>query len=97
MEEEDIHIHKIWRGVLIVFGLTLVVLGVALGDAFNLFIMVAMGMALVLGGCGLWVRDKNRNSAHILWGLLPPVGFIAIMMLKDRSGELEKEDEIENE
>ena len=90
MEEEDIHIHRIWRVVLIVFGLTLVVLGFALGDAFNLLIMVAMGMALVLGGCGLWVRDKNRNSAHILWGLLLPVGFFVLMLLRDKSEEVEE-------
>ena len=97
MEEEDIHIRKIWKGVLIVIGLTLVVLGLALGDEFNLFIMVTMGMALVLGGCGIWVGDKNRNSAHVLWGLLPPVGFIIIMLLEDRSGEKETENTIEKE
>ena len=40
------------------------------------------GLAMVLGGCYIWVKSKNRSKKWILMGLLAPFGFIALARLK---------------
>jgi hypothetical protein len=48
-------------------------------------IATVIGVVLAMTGCYLWTRDKNRASGFALWGLLAPVGYIAIMSLRDKS------------
>lgn len=50
-------------------------------------IALVIGLAVVLIGCYLWTREKNRAWVFMLWGLLAPVGFLGIMFLKDKSIE----------
>ena len=91
MNEDQRHINQIWRTVLISFGIILIVLGFVIGGAFNIMIMSILGIVLIIGGCCLWVKDKNRFSLWALWGLIPPIGFIILGLLEDRSGEAEEE------
>jgi len=40
------------------------------------------GLAMVLYGCYIWVKRKNRSKKWILMGLLAPFGFIVLSKLK---------------
>jgi len=40
------------------------------------------GLAMVLYGCYIWVKSKNRSKKWILMGLLAPFGFIVLAKLK---------------
>ena len=91
MGDDQRHINQVWRTVLICFGIILIVLGFVIGGAFNIMVMSILGMVLVLGGCCIWAKDKKRNPLYMLWGLLLPIGFIALVVLKDRSGDKDKE------
>jgi len=44
-----------------------------------------VGVIMAVIGCYLWTRDKNRAWGFSLWGLLAPIGYLAIMTLKDKS------------
>jgi len=44
-----------------------------------------VGVIMAVIGCHLWTRDKNRAWGFSLWGLLAPIGYLAIMTLKDKS------------
>ena len=44
-----------------------------------------VGVIMAVIGCDMWVRDKNRACGFSLWGLLAPIGYLAIMTLKDKS------------
>jgi hypothetical protein len=44
-----------------------------------------IGVVMATSGCYLWTGDKNRASVFALWGLLAPIGYLAIMSLKDKS------------
>jgi uncharacterized membrane protein len=44
-----------------------------------------VGVIMAIIGCDMWVRDKNQASVFSLWGLLAPIGYLAIMALKDKS------------
>lgn len=46
-----------------------------------------IGVVMATTGCYLWTRDKNRASGFALWGLLAPVGYLAIMSMKDKSAQ----------
>ena len=48
-------------------------------------IATVIGVIMAMTGCYLWTRDKNRASGFTLWGLLAPIGYLAIMSLKDKS------------
>ena len=90
MDDDQRHINRIWRTVLICFGIILIALGFIIGDAFNILIMLILGLVLIVGGCCLWAKDKKRNPLYALWGLIPPIGFIALAILKDRTGDKDK-------
>jgi hypothetical protein len=48
-------------------------------------IATVIGVIMAMTGCYLWTRNKNRASGFALWGLLTPIGYLAIMTLKDKS------------
>jgi hypothetical protein len=48
-------------------------------------IATVIGVIMAITGCYLWTRDKNRAPGFALWGLLAPIGYLAIMSLKDKS------------
>jgi len=52
----------------------------------NIFLFI-IGMGLLLWGCYLWTRLKNRHLAFMLWGLLSPIGLLGISLLADKSWE----------
>jgi hypothetical protein len=48
-------------------------------------IATVIGVIMATTGCYLWTRDKNRATGFALLGLLAPIGYLAIMSLKDKS------------
>jgi hypothetical protein len=48
-------------------------------------IAMVIGVVMATTGCYLWTRDKNRALGFALWGLLAPVGYLAIMSMRDKS------------
>jgi hypothetical protein len=44
-----------------------------------------VGVIVAVTGCYLWTRDKNRAWGFALWGTVAPIGYLAIMTLKDKS------------
>jgi len=44
-----------------------------------------IGIVLAVVGSVLWAQRKNRHWAFGLWGLLAPIGFLGISLLKDKS------------
>jgi hypothetical protein len=44
-----------------------------------------VGVIMAIIGCDMWVRDKNRAWVFSLWGLVAPIGYLAIMTLKDKN------------
>jgi len=58
--------------------------GLEIGNAKGSIALI-VGLVVVLIGCYLWTREKNRAWGFILWGLLAPIGFLGIMFLKDQT------------
>lgn len=76
-----------WLGVLIGRGAQYTT------DIWLLFLIV--GVLTSVYGCWLWCLRKNLHGAFCLWGILAPVGFLGISLLKDKS--LENKDAKETE
>ncbi len=77
----------VWSG-LICMGVTR-----ALPLAFSIIISI-LGVGLVLSGCWYWAKYKGKSGWWAMWGLLAPIGFIALSNIKDEytdSGEAETE------
>jgi len=51
---------------------------------FSILLYIA-GLGLVLWGCHIWAKMKNRHWAHMFWGILAPIGYIVLWRLKDKS------------
>ena len=43
-----------------------------------------IGIALVLWGCWNWVKYKGRSGWWTLWGIISPIGFIPLALMKDK-------------
>ncbi|MDD5510794.1 MAG: hypothetical protein PHI12_08290 [Dehalococcoidales bacterium] len=68
----------IWAGVVLSY----------IGNLFNSdarILFAVVGMALVLWGCYIWCKLKNRNIAWGLFGLLAPIGLIVLCKLRDKT------------
>lgn len=63
--------------ILILAGISI---GIIFGDDYLATLILAA--SLVTTGCYLWVKRKNRHWAHMLLGLLGPIGLIWIWRLK---------------
>jgi len=50
-----------------------------------LWILLTVSIGLVLWGCYIWTKIKNRHFAFMFWGLLSPIGLLGISLLKDKS------------
>ena len=48
-----------------------------------------LAIALLMTGCYIWTRLKNRAWVFMLWGLLAPIGLLGISLLRDKSKPLE--------
>jgi len=44
-----------------------------------------LGLVLAVVGCVLWAQRKNRHWLFGFWGLLAPIGFLGVSLLRDRS------------
>ena len=51
-------------------------------------IPLIIGLMMSTFGCVLWAQRKNRHWAFGLWGLLAPVGFLGVALLKEKQIKL---------
>ena len=69
-----------WLGAIVAF------IGNRLIFVFDYWLVIVLiGFAIVMIGCVLWTQRKHRHIAFALWGLLAPIGFLGIALLKDKS------------
>jgi len=54
-----------------------------IGGWASLGLIVAF--VLVLWGCYWWATGKGRNWAFMFWGLLAPIGFLGISLLRNKN------------
>jgi len=66
-----------WIGVIIMW------IGSRMSSEYWLAIAL-LGLSLTFAGCVLWAQRKNRHWAFGFWGLLAPIGFLGISLLKDK-------------
>jgi len=60
-------------------------IGSRLAYVFDFWLaIVFIGLAITMIGCVLWTQRKHRHIAFALWGLLAPIGFLGIALLKDK-------------
>jgi hypothetical protein len=53
---------------------------------FDYWIIIFMiGLVITILGSVLWARRKNRSAIFGLFGILAPIGFIVIGLLKDKT------------
>lgn len=57
------------------------------------FAVWTLAVLIILAGCYIWTRLKNRHPAFLLWGLLAPVGLLGISLLKDKTEPVNKVEE----
>jgi hypothetical protein len=50
-------------------------------------VMAVIGLILAVIGCIFWAKDKGRHWAFGLWGILAPIGFLGVSLLKERDTE----------
>lgn len=73
------------RDLLIFFGIALSIFGRVIESWGLIFLII--GIILILTGCYLWTKMKNRHWAFMFWGLLTPIGLLGISLLRDKTRE----------
>lgn len=57
---------------------------------FSLLILI-IAVCMCVVGCVLWALGKNRHWAFGFWGILAPIGFLGVSLLKDKNLKLTDE------
>ncbi len=47
-------------------------------------VITTVGMVVILKGTHTWATGKGRKWVFMFWGLLAPIGFLGISLLKDK-------------
>jgi hypothetical protein len=69
-----------WLGVIIQY------IGGWISNSFDYWIVLLfVGMSITTVGSVLWAQRKNRHALFGLFGILAPIGFIVIALLRDKS------------
>ena len=76
------------RNFLIWSGLICELVAQPLPIAFSIILSI-IGIGIVLCGCWNWAKYKGRNGWWAAWGLLAPIGLIALANMKDEYKEIE--------
>jgi len=70
-----------WFGVIVMFATNRIIAYV-----FDYWLAILMfGLAITMIGSVIWVLSKKRHWLFSLFGLLAPLGFIGIGVLKDKN------------
>ena len=68
------------------FGAVLLFAGNRLAYYWDYWLAIfCIGLVVTVVGCVLWAQRKNRHWAFCFWGLLAPIGFLGISLLKDKN------------
>jgi len=51
---------------------------------------ILLGIALSIFGCYWWAKGKGRSPAFMLWGVLAPIGFLGVALLKNKNKQPEE-------
>jgi Fic family protein len=57
--------------------------------------LVIIGIIVSVLGCYWWATGKNRHWAFMLWGILVPIGFLGVALLRNKSEEIAYEETFE--
>lgn len=56
-----------------------------IGQYFDYWLLcLIIGTVITILGCVLWTKRNNRHWAFSLWGILAPIGFLGISLLKEK-------------
>jgi len=67
---------------LIVIGLIICYIG-----WFTIPVVGMVGLTMILIGCYLWTKEKERHWIFMFWELMAPIGLLGIALLRDKSWE----------
>ena len=74
-------------------GISLAWLGVIIGwvgyffaPTYGLLLLaLVIDLALAVWGCYIWAKAKGQSGVLALWGLLAPIGFLGVALVKNKS------------
>ena len=73
------------RNVAVWSGLGLLILSRILASIWLLSLLIwLVGLGVVIWGSWSWAKYKGRSGWWALWGLLAPVGFIPLALMRDK-------------
>jgi hypothetical protein len=73
----------VWAGLIIAFVSRILVAIMPFAAAFALGLS-CFGLVLVVIGCYFWAKYKGRNPAWTVFGVIAPIGFIPLAVLRDK-------------
>jgi len=50
-----------------------------------LILIVVIALVISITGCYFWAKGKGRSGWFSLWGVLAPIGFLGVTLLRDKS------------
>ena len=89
MKDKGTRTGAIWGGLILI----LISRGIILATENLIALIIGLvvllfAFGLLLWGCYLWARLKNRHWAFMLWGLLSPIGLLGISLIRDKTEEI---------
>lgn len=75
---------KMIRTTMVIVGLIVAYSSILVSSDILSLVIFLIGSGFVLWGCYLWVKIKGRHWAWMLFGLLAPIGLLALFLLKSK-------------
>jgi len=79
--EKGLAIGASWLGVVVSY----------VGTFTEIWFLSIFGFVVALIGTFFWAVSKKRHWAFGFWGILAPIGFLGVALLKDRNSEKTKD------
>ena len=85
-KEEYKHRKTVWAWAATLLGVIGNII-LSYGSSFGWLFSIA-GMLVAIYACWNWTKYKGREPAWALWGILYPIGYLALVLLKDKNPAL---------
>ena len=70
-----------WLGVVIGW------VGYYLAPTYGLLLLALLiDLVLAVCGCYIWAKAKGHSGWFALWGILAPIGFLGVALVKSKTG-----------
>ena len=76
---------KAIRTALVTMGIATAYLSLLIPNDILFTAVFSAGLGLIVWGCYVWARLKGRHWAWMLFGLLAPIGLLALALLHDKN------------